>query len=113
MLPLERTSTASTSSLLESANPTSEPSKYNDQLPLVTAPSEVGENANISSSRPLTPGTAELPVVEIKIRPSASRLNASMLSALISSPTSEPSKYMLNIPAVVLPSEVASNCTTS
>src|SRR5215208_4502704 len=113
MLPLERTSTASTSSLLESANPTSEPSKYIDQLPLVTFPSDVEEKANISSSTALTPGTAELPVVEIKIRPSPSKLNASMLSALVSNPTSEPSKYMLNVPAVVLPSEVASNCTTS
>ena len=57
---------------------------------------------------PLSPGTVGLPVVEIRMRPSASRLSASMLSALESRPTSDPSKYMLNVPAVLAPREVAS-----
>lgn len=99
--------------MLDSANPTSEPSKYIAQVPLVTSPNVVGVKANISSSRPLTPGTDGLAVVEISTRPSASRLTESMFSLLVSSPTSEPSRYILNVPAVMLPSEVASNCTIS
>lgn len=106
------------SSLLESANPTSEPSKYNDQVPLVSAPNVVGVNSKISSSRPLTtmpptPGTEALPVVEISTWPLGSRLTESMFSPFVSSPTSAPFKYILNVPAVFAPSEVASNCTTS
>src|SRR5215207_8311461 len=101
------------SSLLLSANPTSEPSKYIAQLPLVVLPSEVDVKARISSSFPVTPGTDGLPVVEIKMRPSGRTLTASMFSAVVSNPTSLPSRYMLNIPAVVLPTEVALNCAIS
>lgn len=83
-------------------------------MPLVTSPRAVGANAKRSSSaRPLRPVTDGFPVVESKIRPSASRLKASILSLLASKPTSLPSKYMLKVPAVVVPSEVASNLKTS
>lgn len=113
MAPLESASSASTSSLLESASPTSEPSKYIVHAPLVTSPSVVGVKANISSSAPaVTPVTTGLPVVEISTRPSESRLTESMLSADVVNSTSEPFRYMLNVPVVTLPNE-PSNCTTS
>src|SRR5215217_5592273 len=108
MLPLEATSNASMSSLLESAKPTSDPSKYMDQVPLVVFPNVVDVNANISSSLPVRPGTDESPVVEIRIRSFGSTDTESMYSVVVSKPTSLPSKYMLNVPAVVLPREVAS-----
>jgi len=88
------TSSASTSSPLASASPTSEPSKYIAQLPLVTSPNEVGVKANTSSSLPKTPGTEGLLVVEINTRPSGSRLTESILSPEASKPTSLPSRYM-------------------
>jgi len=110
---LGSTSSASTSSLLDSARPTSEPSKYIAQVPLVAAPSVVGVKANTSSSSALTPGTEAFPVVEISTRPSESKLTESRFSPFASNPTSIPFKYMLNAPAVTSPREVASNCTTS
>ena len=114
MVPLAVTSSASTSSPLVSANPTSDPSKYINHVPLVSAPNVVEVNASMSSSRPpVTPETVGLPVVEISIRPSTSRVTESMFSAATSSPTSMPLRYMLNVPAVTGPSEVASNCRTS
>ena len=94
--------------MLLSASPTSEPSKYSVQVPAVTSPKEVDVKARISSSAPLTPGTKGFPVVEINRRPSDRSESASMLSPLVSRPTSLPSKYMLNVPAVFIPSEVAS-----
>jgi len=113
MLPLRSASSASTSSLLASASPTSEPSKYIAQVPLVAVPSVVGVNAKTSSSAPVTPATDELPVVESNTRPSGSKLTESIFSAVISRPTSIPFKYMPNVPAVTLPSEVASNLAIS
>jgi hypothetical protein len=61
-----------------------------------------------SSVALLTPGIAGLPEVEITSWPLGSSASASMSSLLESSPTSEPSKYRLRLPAVVAPSEVAS-----
>src|SRR5215213_7790855 len=114
MFPFEVTSSASTSSPLLSANPTSEPSKYIAHVPAVTFPREVGVNASTSSSLPLvTPVTDGLPVVENNNRPSDSRESESMLSLLVSKPTSLPSKYMLKVPPVVLPNDVASKRKTS
>jgi hypothetical protein len=82
--------------------------------PLVTSPSVVGVNASISSSAAaVTPTTDGLPVVEINTRPSGSELSESMFSAFVSNPTSIPLRYMLNVPVVTLPSDVASNWTTS
>lgn len=104
---------ASISSPVESESPTSDPSKYSAQLPLVFVPREVGVNSSISSSFPATFGTAESTVVESRIRPSGRTLNASIVSPLVSSPTSIPLKYILNVPAVLGPSEVASKRTIS
>ena len=113
-MPLEVTSSASTSSPLISANPTSEPSKYIVHAPLVFAPNAVGVNSNTSSSLPpVIPVTVGLPVVEINTCPLGSRLTASIFSAATSSPTSMPLRYMLNVPAVTLPSNVASKRRTS
>lgn len=113
MLPLEVTSRASTSSLFVSARPTSEPSKYICQAPLVTFPREVGINASTSSSLAESPVTDVLPVVEISTLPSESSETESRLSAEVVSPTSLPSKYMLKVPAVVVPRDVASKRTIS
>ena len=114
MFPVEVTSSASTSSPLLSAKPTSEPSKYTAQVPAVVLPKEVGVNASTSSSLPLvSPGTDGLPVVENNNRPSDSNESESMLSPLVSKPTSLPSKYILKVPAVVLPRDVASKRSTS
>lgn len=76
-------------------------------------PSDVGVKANTSSSAPVTPVTDGLPVVEIRIRPSESSETASRFSAVVVSATSLPSKYMLKVPAVVAPKEVASKRTMS
>ena len=95
-------------------SPTSDPSKYNAHVPLVSGPSVAGVNARMSSSaRPVRVETAGLPVVEINKRPSVSSANESIFSAVALSSTSLPSKYMLKVPAVLLPSEVASNFTIS
>lgn len=103
------TSSPSISSLLLSARPTSEPSKYKAHVPAVTLPSEVGVNASTSSSARLaSPEIEGLPLVETSNRPSESSVSESIVSLLDSSPTSLPSKYRLNVPAVRLPSEVAS-----
>lgn len=68
MAPFASISTASISSLLlPSARPTSEPSKYCVQFPLVTSPTETGVNSRISSSAAVNPGTDALPVVEIRM----------------------------------------------
>lgn len=107
------TSNPSISSPLLSASPTSEPSKYIAHDPVVLLPKDTGVKANISSSLPETPGTEGLPVVEIKMRPSGSTLNESILSLVVLRPTSLPSMYMLNVPAVVVPSDVASKRTIS
>lgn len=114
MLPLEATSRASTSSLFESPSPTSDPSKYIAQLPAVVLPSVVGVNARMSSSAaPETPITDGSPVVEMSTRLSGRTSIASMSSKLVLRPTSAPLKYMLNVPDVVAPNEVASNRTIS
>src|ERR1043165_7858170 len=113
MYPSMVRSNASTSSLLLSANPTSEPSKYICQVPAVTSPSEVGVNSSTSSSLPLTPGTTGSPVVESNRLPSHNRAIESMDSPLVSNPTSLPSKYILKLPTVLLPNEVASKRATS
>src|ERR1044071_554635 len=107
---LPTTSSASISSPLVSDRPTSEPSKYIAHVPLVVLPRAVGVNASTSSSlAELTPVTTGLPVVEINRRPSESRDRESIFSFVVSSkPTSLPSKYKLNVPAVLLPNEVAS-----
>ena len=103
-------SSASISSELVSPSPTSEPSKYNDQVPVVLGPKVVGVNCRISSSAaPLTPVTVGLPVVEINKLPFGRTLRASMFSLDAVKSTSAPLKYILNVPAVLLPSEVASN----
>ena len=103
MLPLAVTSSASTSSPLVSANPTSDPSKYIVQVPLVVLPRVVGVKARISSSAaPVTPVTVGLPVVEISTLPSGRTSSASIFSAPALKPTSTPLKYMLNVPAVML-----------
>jgi hypothetical protein len=107
------TSSASVSSLLLSASPISEPSKYIAQVPLVLVPSDVGVKARTSSSFPVTPGTDGLPVVEISTRPSGSVDTASIFSDELSNPTSMPFRYMLKVPAVVGPVVVALNCTIS
>ena len=110
MLPKESTSRASMSSLLlPSARLTSEPSKYNDQVPLVDSPSVTGLKARISSSAAETPGTVALPMVEISTWPLDSKDTASIPSLLVLKPTSTPFRYILNVPAVTLPSEVALN----
>ena len=73
-------------------------------------PSVVGVKARMSSSAALvTPVTAGLPVVEISTLPSGSTSSASIFSADPLSPISAPLKYMLNVPAVVEPRDVASN----
>lgn len=73
------------------------------------APSVVGVNASISSSRPaVTPETVGLPVVEISMRASGRTETESIFSAFTSSPTSMPLKYMVKVPTVTLPSDVAS-----
>src|SRR6266498_1548244 len=114
MYPLEVTSSASTSSLLLSANSTSEPSKYIAHVPAVVSPNEVGVNASTSSSLPLVKfGTDGLPLTENIKRPSGSSESESMLSLLVSKPTSLPSKYILKVPAVFAPSDVASKRRTS
>src|SRR5688500_20361067 len=108
MFPFAVTSSASTSSPLVSPSPTSEPSKYINQVPLVLLPSVVGVNASTSSSlAPVTPTTAGFPVVESSTRPSGSRLTESIFSADVSKPTSLPSKYMDQVPLVVLHTEAA------
>jgi hypothetical protein len=57
--------------------------------------------------------TETVPVVDITSRPSDRSSKASTSAADAVRPTSEPSKYMENAPAVVAPSEVASKRTTS
>ncbi len=86
--------------------PTSEPSKYNDQVPLVVDPSELGEKAIRSSSSPETPGTLKDPSVLRTNLPSGAKSIASTSSAFEVKPTSEPSKYHPNVPAVFVPSDV-------
>ena len=108
IFPFGATSSASISSLFVSPSPKAEPSKYFAQLPLVVLPRVVGVNARMSSSAPpVTPVTTGSPVVEISILLSGRTSSASISSVLALSPTSEPSKYMLKVPAVVLPNEVA------
>ena len=76
----------------------------------MSGPSVVGVKANMSSSLPpVTPVTAGLPVVEINMRPSESTVRESIFSAATFSSTSMPLRYMKNVPAVSMPSEVASN----
>ena len=84
-------------------SPTSEPSKYSAQVPLVVAPSVVGVKASRSSSFAYAPVTETLPKVLISMRPSGVTVKASISSSLVVSPTSEPSKYHVQAPAVVLP----------
>ena len=80
----------------------------------MSAPRLVGVNARMSSSiAPLTPVIVGLPVVEINTLPSVSTSNASMFSADAVNSTSAPLKYILKVPAVVDPKEVASNCAMS
>lgn len=113
MAPFEPISRESVSSL-DDPNATSDPSKYHAQVPLVVAPRAVGVKARMSSSaRPLRPGTVGLPVVEINMLPSNRMSSASMFSLVVSSPTSIPLKYGLNVPAVLAPNEVASKRTIS
>src|SRR5262245_30989265 len=119
--PFAFTATASTSSLA-SFSPTSLPSKYMAQRPAVFAPREVGVKTRMSSSAPDTPGTLTFPLVEMSSRPSPSMVKASMPSALVVlnvdelRPTSLPSKYILQVPALTEPSganAVTVNLTTS
>lgn len=86
--------------------PTSEPSKYHDQLPLVVDPSDVEEKAIRSSSLPETPVTLKEPRVLTTSLPSGAKPTASMSSASVVKPTSEPSKYHAKVPAVFAPVEV-------
>ena len=94
-----------TSSLV-AVRPTSEPSKYHDQLPLVVDPSDVEEKAIRSSSLPEAPVTLNAPRVLITSLPSGAKPTASMSSASAVKPTSEPSKYHAKVPAVLAPVEV-------
>ena len=90
-------------------SPTSEPSKYNAHVPVVVAPSVVAVNTSKSSSLPETPVTPNAPSVLITSLPSGAKPIASISSAVVDKPTSEPSKYQENVPAVVEPSEVGVN----
>lgn len=102
-----------TSSLELVFRPTSEPSKYIDHVPLVDDPHAVAENSARSSSTPLAPVTLQLPR-KLTIRlPAGDTAIDEMSSPLVVKPTSEPSKNIANVPAVVEPSEVGVNCTMS
>ena len=69
--------------------------------------------ARRSSSRAETPETETESDVEIAISPVDRSSTASTSAAVVVRPTSEPSKYMENVPAVLAPSEVASKRTMS
>ena len=105
-LPFARISKASTSSP-EVVRPTSEPSKYMLNAPLVVGPSEVASKRTTSESS-IVPATPE------RVAPSESSENSSESASSqpntsirrLASPTSEPSKAMLNV-------EFPSNETTS
>ena len=87
-------------------SPTSEPSKYSNQVPLVVDPRDVGEKAIKSSSLPETPVTLKEPRVLMINFPSGTKSMASTSSASVVKPTSEPSKYHWKVPVVVSPVEV-------
>ena len=101
------------SSLAVSANPTSDPSKYIVHVPLVVDPSEVGENASRSSSPPDAPVTLNVSNRPITNLPSGAKSRVSISSPVVVSPTSEPSKYHSNVPAVLSPNEVGIKRTIS
>ena len=75
------------------------------QLPLVVEPNCVGVNAIRSSSAAETPVTEALPRVLISSVPFESKVKASTSSSSTERPTSDPSKYHCQDPAVVLPRE--------
>src|SRR3990170_2466446 len=86
-------------------SPTSEPSKYMANVPLVDEP-VVPLKTKRSSSAPEAPVPPNDPTVLIMRAPFGARPMASISSPDNVSPTSEPSKYQLKEPAVFEPSEV-------
>ena len=112
--PVSRTYRPLTSSPSFEFSPTSLPSKYIAHVPAVVAPRLVGVKAIRSSSSPVTPPLTEnVPVVEIRIRPSARTATASMFSFEPLRPTSLPSKYIDHVPAVLSPSDVGTKRSKS
>ena len=76
-------------------------------------PRLVGVNSNISSYDPEAPVPLNEPWVEISRFPLLSSWNPSMSSPLELRPTSLPSRYIENVPAVAVPRLLAVNSTTS
>lgn len=93
-------------SVLVVPNPTSEPSKYMDHDPLVVVPKDVAAKEIRSSAFPEAPVTLKGPTVLTIRLPLGAKLMASISSSVVVSPTSEPSKYMVKVPAVFDPKEV-------
>ncbi len=62
---------------------------------------------------PLLPGTDALPIVLMSSAPSPRSATASIFSAEVDNPTSEPSKYSSHVPDVVLPVLVGRKRATS
>ena len=109
ILPAASTQTPLMSSFDVLDSPTSEPSKYIAHEPPVVEPRAVAVKASRSSSAPDAPVTETLPVVLMSSRPSVRSSNASTSSSVVDRPTSEPSKYHDQVPAVVPPVEVGTN----
>lgn len=97
---------ASTSSLDEELKPTSEPSKCWAKEPEVDEEPTVPVKIKRSSSAPEAPLPEKLPVVETISRPSSARAIESTSSPLEVRLTSEPPKYQLKVPVVVVPIDV-------
>lgn len=101
------TQTPFTPSEAVSFRPTSEPSKYKDQL----TPS--GLRVIKSSSVPETAGTLYDPVVLISRLPSGAKSTESISSALEVRPAMEPVRNAENSPVVLSPNEVGMNLKIS
>lgn len=100
-------------SVLMVPNPTSEPSKYMAHDPLVVVPRDVAAKETRSSLFPETPVTLKGPTVLTIRLPLGAKLMASISSSVVVSPTSEPSKYIVKVPAVFDPREVGVKRTIS
>lgn len=105
-LPLGAKPMASTSSDVVD-NPTSEPSKYQVKVPAVFVPSEVGVKRRISESSTV-PKPVTVPSVSrlINIVPLDIKANASTSLVI---PTSEPSKYIDQIPVALFRDKISSS----
>ena len=84
-----------------------------ENVPAVEVPRADGWKMKMSSLLPVSPGTEKLPLTDSTIAPSASSAKPSTFSLDAPSPTSLPSKYIVQVPAVVLPNDVGENAKIS